>query len=195
HARFIDALRRQWDLAHHEAIRCAHELISDSEYSIPHHGPRACYGVRPPVLLASDARHYSIGKAADVLGIGKRNVALIDVDPMFRMNVASLADHLARVKREGKLPMAVIAITGGTETGAVDPVDRIADLRDAGENFWLHIDAAWGGYFRSLFSDDSDVGDFVSRDLLIERGRYSKHLELRWGAPEVQQAFRAFHRG
>ncbi|MBZ5602570.1 MAG: hypothetical protein LAO79_09710 [Acidobacteriia bacterium] len=194
HARFIDAIRRHWDMAHSEAIRCAHELISESEFSIPHHGPRAAYGVRPPVILVSDSRHYSIGKAADVLGIGRRNIALIDVDPMFRMNVASLAAQIERVKREGKLPLAVVAITGSTEAGAVDPVHRIADLRDSGENFWLHIDAAWGGYFRSLFSDEEDVGEFVSRDLTIERGRYSKTLHLRWGSPDVHDAFRAFHR-
>jgi len=195
HSRYIDAVRRQWDLAHSEAIRCAHELLTQSEFSIAHHGPRAAYGVRPPALLVSDSRHYSIGKAADVLGLGRRNVALIDVDPMFRMDVRSLASHLDRVAREGGLPIAVIAITGTTEVGAVDPVDKIADLRESnGHSFWLHLDAAWGGYFRSLFSDSTDVADFVSRELSIERERYSKHLQLKWGSPEVHAAFRAFHR-
>jgi glutamate/tyrosine decarboxylase-like PLP-dependent enzyme len=200
HARFIDAVRRHWDMAYTEAIRCAHQLIAESEFSIPHHGPAAAYSVRPPALLVSDSRHYSIGKAADLLGLGRSNVALVDVDPMFRMDVRSLSDTLAKVKRRGALPLAVVAITGSTETGAVDPVDRIADLREAGENFWLHVDAAWGGYFRSLFvpsaegNESTDVGDFVSRDLSIERGRYSKRLHLRWGSPDVHNAFGAFHR-
>ena len=194
HARYIDAVRRQWDLGHSEAIRCAHELLGESEFSIAHHGPRAAYGIRPPVLLVSDARHYSIGKAADVLAIGRRNVALVDVDAMFRMDVNALQSQIRTARHKGALPLAVIAITGTTEAGAVDPVDRIADLRDAGGNFWLHIDAAWGGYFRSLFSDPSDPGDFVSRDLTVERGRYSKHLRLRWGSPEVHHAFQSFPR-
>ena len=59
-------------------------------------------------------------------------------------------------------------------------------------SFWLHVDAAWGGYLRSLFSEPGDPGDFVSRDLTIERGSYSKRVRLRWGAQEVLEAFRAF---
>ncbi|HVN27371.1 MAG TPA: pyridoxal-dependent decarboxylase, partial [Candidatus Binataceae bacterium] len=195
HARYIDAVRRHWEMAHSEAIRCAHQLLTESEYSIAHHGPRAAYSVRPPVLLVSDARHYSIGKAADVLGIGRKNVALVDVDPMFRMDVRALQAEIGRISSRGALPLAVIAIAGTTETGAVDPIHRIADLRESGAtNFWLHADAAWGGYFRSLFSGEGELGDFVSRELTIERGNYSKHLTLRWGSPDVHDAFRAFHR-
>jgi glutamate/tyrosine decarboxylase-like PLP-dependent enzyme len=199
HARFIDAVRRQWDLAHSEAIRCAHQLLAESEFSIAHQGPRAAYAIRPPVLLVSDARHYSIAKAADILGIGRANVVLVDIDPTFRMDVRSLEAETRRAIAKGQLPLTVTAIAGTTEEGAVDPIDRVAEFRDRienqmGESFWLHVDAAWGGYFRSLFSEPDDPGDFVSRDLLIERGRYSKHLRLRWGATEVHDAFRAFSR-
>jgi glutamate/tyrosine decarboxylase-like PLP-dependent enzyme len=193
HGRYIDAIRRHWDLAHSEAIRCAHDLIAESEFSIAHHGPRAAYSIRPPVLLVSDARHYSIGKAADVLGIGRSNVKLIDVDAMFRLDIRALESALKNLKRS--LPLAVVAMAGTTETGAVDPVDRIADLREStNTNFWLHIDAAWGGYFRSLFSEPSGASEFVSRDLTVSRGHYSKHLQLKWGSPEVHDAFHAFHR-
>ena len=199
HVRYIDAVRRHWDLAHSEAIRCAHELCAESEFNIAHQGPRAAYAIRPPVLLVSDARHYSITKAADILGIGRGNIVLLDIDPMFRMDIRSLETETRRAIGAGQLPLAVTAIAGTTEVGAVDPVDRVAEFRERiesqmGESFWLHVDAAWGGYFRSLFSEPDDPGDFVSRDLTIERGRYSKHLRLRWGAPEVLDAFRAFSR-
>ena len=199
HARYIDAVRRQWDMAHHEAIRCAHQLLAESEFHIAQRGSRAAYAVRQPVLLVSDARHYSIAKAADLLGIGRSNVVLVDTDATFRMDIRSLEAETRRAIAKGQLPVAVTAIAGTTEVGAVDPVDRVADFRDQietqmGESFWLHVDAAWGGYFRSLFSEPDDPGDFVSRDLTIERGRYSKRLQLRWGAAEVHDAFRAVSR-
>ncbi len=201
HGRFIDAVRRHWELAHSEAVHCAHALLQESEFNVGQHGPHAAYGVRPPALLVSGARHYSLTKAADVLGIGRQNVVLVDADPLFRMDVRALDAALRRVVKDGLLPLAVVAIAGTTETGAVDPVDRIAELREEtgrtlGESFWLHIDAAWGGYFRTLFTDGAaeaaDPGDFVSRELTIERGRYSKSLQLKWGAPEVHRAFLGF---
>ncbi len=180
HSRYIDAVRRHWDLGHTEAVRCAHQILSESEFSIAHHGPRAAYGVRPPVILVSDARHYSIGKAADILGIGRRNVALIDVDPMFRTDVRALEEQIRALKHRGELPLAVIAITGTTEAGAVDPVDRIADLRDAGGNFWLHIDAAWGGYFRSLF-----FRSIRCRRVRLARSHHRTRALFEASAPEV----------
>ena len=197
-ARFIDAIRRRWNLPQPEAMRTAGELLSESEYSIPHHGTRAAYSVRAPVLLVSGARHYSLEKAADVLGIGRRHLETVDVDPLFRMDLEALEGALRHTLSRGMLPLAVIAMAGTTEEGAVDPVDRIAALRERiagelGHSFWLHIDAAWGGYIRSLFQDGgAGVPDFVSRDLTLQQGRYSKHLSLKWGAPEVLAAFESF---
>ena len=202
YAKFIGAVRTQWDLAHSEAIRIAHELLSDSKYSVAHHGTGAAYGVRPPVLLVSGARHYSITKAADLLGIGRENIALVDVDKHFRMDLRGLEAKLRRVSEERCLPLAVIATAGTTEEGAVDPIDRIAALRerseaDRGESFWLHVDAAWGGYLRALFRPDAEVESirgFVSRALEIRIGRYHKRLQLEWGDRDVCAAFGAFPR-
>src|SRR5262249_683473 len=138
-------------------------------------------------------RHYSLAKAADLLGVGRQNLIPVDVDAMFRLDVRSLEEEIRKANRDGRSPLAVVAITGTTEVGAVDPVDRVVALREVvekslGESFWLHIDAAWGGYLRTLFSPPEGVGEFVSRDLAIERGRYSKQLRMKWGSPEVHAA-------
>lgn len=202
YAHFVDAVRRHWHLAHSEAIRVAHELISNSKYSVAHHGTSAAYGVRPPVLLVSGARHYSITKAADLLGIGRENILLVDVDEHFRMDLRDLEAKLTRTAETRQLPVAVIAIAGTTEEGAVDPVDRIAALREQseanrGESFWLHVDAAWGGYLRTLFRPDAEIESvraFVSRGLEIRVGRYHKRLQLDWGDRDVCAAFGAFPR-
>lgn len=202
YADFIGAVRRHWNLAHSEAIRVAHELLRDSRYSIAHQGAGAAYGVRPPVLLVSGARHYSITKAADLLGIGRENIVLVDVDEHFRMDLRDLEAKLKHAGERRWLPLAVIAIAGTTEEGAVDPIDRIAALgehseAERGESFWLHIDAAWGGYLRALFQPDAAAGDvraFVSRELEIRDGAYHKRLHLDWTDDGVCASFGAFPR-
>ena len=200
--RFIDAVRRRWKMNQPQAIRHAYDLLAESRFSISQHGVRAAFDVQPPVVLVSEAAHYSIAKSAGVLGVGGGNVVTVEVDAHFRMDLRALEAALRRVSAEGRLPMAVVAVAGTTEEGAVDPVDRVADLRNTlspalQHSFWLHLDAAWGGYLRSLFSgpeDASGIADFVSRELTLQHGRYSKHLHLKWGSPEVISAFGAFPR-
>ena len=199
YGRFADAVRRHFHLDRAEAGKCAHELLVESEFSIAQHGARACYGQFPPALFVAGTRHYSFGKIADLLGVGRGNVILVDVDSMFRMDVDDLRRKIAKAQADGMLPLAVIAVAGSTEEGAVDPIHRIQALREEieqrdGQSFWLHVDAAWGGYLRSLFltSEAEDISDFVSRDLTIHRGHYEKTLTLRWGYSEVTSAFLAF---
>jgi len=207
YSRFIDAVHRHWDLARSEAIRAAHELLSESDFNLAHRGVRAAFGVRPPALLVSGARHYSLIKAADLLGIGRENLIVVDLDSMFRLDPRDLESKLARALKDGMLPLAVVAIAGTTEVGAVDPVDRIEELREqmemtSGESFWLHLDAAWGGYLRSIFTSGDapldthlrDVNEFVSRVLTIARGRYEKLVHLRWGYRDVCASLLAFPR-
>lgn len=188
HARLVDAVHSHYCVARSEAVRITYELLGESPFSIEQHGASAAYASRPPALLVSGARHYSITKAADLLGIGRSNVVLVDVDDRFRMDFRDLQAKLEMVEKSGHLPLAVIAIAGTTEEGAVDPIHRVARLRESGKTFWLHIDAAWGGYLRTVFQsgcdlpsfDLDDVRAFVSRD------------GLTWGDAEVCQAFAAF---
>jgi len=87
-----------------------------------------------------------------VLGIGNDNVIAIGVDEHNRMKLDELTATLDRLGREEPRTrvLAVVGIAGATETGSVDPLDRIADIcRDRGIHF--HADAAWGG--PTLFSE------------------------------------------
>jgi glutamate/tyrosine decarboxylase-like PLP-dependent enzyme len=121
----------------------------------------------PPVIFVSGAKHYSVTKAAHLLGVGRNSISVVRLDSSFRMDVDDLEKKLRRAVRDGRVPLAVVAIAGTTEEGAVDPIDRIVDLRDRLEreqvaSFWLHIDAAWGGYLRSLFRwSDSVIGNLA----------------------------------
>jgi len=198
YSRLIDAVQRHGRLGRAEAIRKTHDLLSESEFNLAQRGGRAAFGVAPPALFVSGARHYSLIKAADILGIGRENLVLVDVDSMFRLDMRDLEAKIEGVRKDGRLPLGVIAIAGTTESGAIDPVHRVADLRErmektSGESFWLHVDAAWGGYLRSIFRAGdiplethlTDVNEFVSRPLTIARGRYEKTVDLKWGYREV----------
>jgi glutamate decarboxylase len=102
------------------------------------------------VVLASRRAHYSLGKAVDLLGIGRDNLVAVDTDDNSRIDMRQLRNHCSRVQSEGKRIMALVGIAGTTETGNVDPLEEMADL--AGElGCHFHVDAAWGG--PTLFSD------------------------------------------
>ncbi len=100
-----------------------------------------------PVIICSQAAHFSIRRAAVMLGIGTDNIIAIDTDAEFRMRVDILA--AAIVKNDNVV--CVVATAGTTNTGAIDPLDEIADLC-AAHDIWLHIDAAYGG--GGLMSDE-----------------------------------------
>ncbi len=205
YGRFADAVRHHFQIDRAAASKKAHELLMESEFSIAHHGTRACFGQFPPAIFVAGTRHYSFGKIADLLGVGRSNVILVEVDSMFRVEIDDLRRKISKAQIDGMMPLAVIGVAGTTEEGAVDPIHRIEALRKEmeqrdGQSFWLHVDAAWGGYLRSLFiapedaAPTEDVSDFVSRNLTIERGRYKKELAMRWGYSEVTCAFLAFPR-
>lgn len=103
-----------------------------------------------PVILASEAAHFSIQRAAALLGLGERAVLTVSVDRRLRMDPAALADQLAAAVRAGQRPIAVVATAGTTDTGAIDPLHAAADLA-AEHGAWLHVDAAYGG--GALLSD------------------------------------------
>ncbi|MFB7946086.1 pyridoxal phosphate-dependent decarboxylase family protein [Kitasatospora phosalacinea] len=121
-----------------------------------------------PRILASEAAHFSVQRAAALLGLGERAVRTVPVDRQLRMDPAALADAFAEAGWEGATTLAVVATAGTTDTGAVDPLHAVADLA-ARHGTWLHVDAAYGG--GALFSerlapllDGIDRADSVSLD-------------------------------
>ncbi|MFF2817161.1 pyridoxal phosphate-dependent decarboxylase family protein [Kitasatospora cineracea] len=100
-------------------------------------------GARPRIL-ASEAAHFSVQRAAALLGLGERAVRTVPVDRDLRMDAGALADAFVEAGWEGATPIAVVATAGTTDTGAIDPLPEIADLA-ARHGTWLHVDAAYGG--------------------------------------------------
>jgi glutamate decarboxylase len=102
------------------------------------------YGYRRAVVVGSSLMHYSLEKAADLLGIGRQGLIRVPATERGSVDLARLEQTLRRSAAEGDLILALVGIAGTTETGAVDPLSEMADLAAAfGCHF--HVDAAWGG--------------------------------------------------
>ena len=118
-------------------------LVAAREQAVP--GVRST-GVasRRLALYCSEEAHYSVKRAAEILGIGTSSVRLIPTAPFGRaLRVDVLEDTIVRDRAEGVTPIAVVATAGTTLTGAVDPIDAIADVCDR-HRIWLHVDGAYG---------------------------------------------------
>jgi aromatic-L-amino-acid decarboxylase len=102
--------------------------------------------IRRGTLYTSDQAHHSVQKAARLAGVMPDRVRAIACDAHYRLPVRGLADAIARDRREGLLPFAVVSSAGTTNTGAVDPLPEIADLC-AAESLWHHVDGAYGSFF------------------------------------------------
>jgi glutamate/tyrosine decarboxylase-like PLP-dependent enzyme len=99
---------------------------------------------RPPLVVYVSAEgHSCVRKAAELLGIGTRGVRVVGVDAEFRMDLAALRAALARDRAAGLQPFAVAATAGTVNSGAIDPLDQLADIA-AQQGLWLHVDGAYG---------------------------------------------------
>jgi len=103
------------------------------------------YGFSRGVILVSSRGHYSIQKAANLLGLGEDNVLAIPADGNHRIDIRRLAQKVKSLRKEkGTKIVAIAGIAGTTETGSVDSLDEMADLAlEAKSHF--HVDACWGG--------------------------------------------------
>lgn len=103
-------------------------------------------GGRPAMIAyASDQVHSSVQRCIEQLGLGSDNLRQVPTNDAFCMDVDALKNMIATDRDAGLRPFAVVASSGTTNTGAIDPMDRIADVcEDAG--MWFHVDGAYGGF-------------------------------------------------
>ncbi len=108
------------------------------------------YDYEDAAILVSHRGHYSLRKAADLLGIGRDQLVAVDTDANNRIRLDHLRTACSRLQGEGTRLLAIVGIAGTTETGNVDPLDAMADVAEEfGCRF--HVDSAWGG--PTLFSN------------------------------------------
>lgn len=101
--------------------------------------PKAC------IYLTGQA-HHCIDKALQVAGLGGINKRVVAMDGRYRMDIGSLQEVIAADHQRGLSPWLVVASAGTTDTGAVDPIAKIAEVAQQND-LWFHLDAAYGGFF------------------------------------------------
>lgn len=98
------------------------------------------------IIYTSDQVHQSIQKAALMAGFPPQNVRLIASDKEFRLNPDDLLTAIQEDKEKGLIPFLIVGNVGTTNTGAIDPIDKLVEIAHK-NNIWLHIDGAYGGFF------------------------------------------------
>ena len=96
-------------------------------------------------VYMSDQSHSAHIRAARIVGIRPEGIRMIPVDGQFRLDMDALARAVADDRAAGFSPIAVCANAGAASTGAIDPLEAMADYCSA-EGIWLHVDAAYGGF-------------------------------------------------
>jgi len=96
-----------------------------------------------PVLYTSSESHYSVRKAAGILGIGRENLRSVEVDERGRMLPEELERQILADERAGRTPFFVNATAGTTVRGAFDPLSELAQITRP-RGLWLHVDGAFG---------------------------------------------------
>jgi len=102
------------------------------------------YGYEGLAILVSERGHYSLKKAADVLGIGRDSLVSVKTNQDNRICPADLQRKITELKAQKIKPFAIIGVAGTTETGNIDPLPEMAKIAKR-EDCHFHVDAAWGG--------------------------------------------------
>jgi glutamate/tyrosine decarboxylase-like PLP-dependent enzyme len=115
------------------AVLCAREAIAGQP-------------LREAVAYVSDEAHSSVGRALRAAGLEKDQIRVVATDERLSMSLDGLAQAVADDRSAGRVPFLVVASAGTTNTGAVDPLADLRLLCDE-SRLWLHVDAAYGGFF------------------------------------------------
>ena len=97
------------------------------------------------IVYVSDQAHSSLARTARAMGLRPHQVRVLPTDDRWRLQPGSVAAAVRADRAAGRVPFALCASGGSTNTGAVDPLADLADVC-AAEGLWLHVDAAYGGF-------------------------------------------------
>ena len=97
------------------------------------------------VVYVSDQAHSSLARTARAMGLRPEQVRVLPTDGRWRLAPDTVAAAVRADRGAGRIPFALCASAGSTNTGAVDPLAGLADVC-AAEGLWLHVDAAYGGF-------------------------------------------------
>lgn len=107
------------------------------------------FGQKPFIVYASDQTHSSVDKSIELLGIGSNNYRKIPANAAYQIDTNALLQQIESDREAGLQPFCIIGNAGTVNTGAIDPLDTLADIAET-HKLWLHVDGAYGGLAASL---------------------------------------------
>ena len=119
-------------------------MMAARNESLPSVKTQGLFGQQDLVAFVSADAHYSMDKAANILGLGTERLIKVPVNGLGEMDMNLLEENLEKAVDKGALPFFVAGTVGTTVRGAYDSIDGLLRLREKFK-FWLHIDGAWGG--------------------------------------------------
>ena len=109
----------------------------------------------------SSEGHSSLRKAIELLGLGSASLRILPVQDDFTIDIDALRTAIRDDREAGRLPACIIATAGTVNTGAIDPLNELADIAQE-EKLWMHADAAFGG-FAKLSAESAHLVDGLER--------------------------------
>ncbi len=99
---------------------------------------------KPLALMVSEEAHYSVARAARIMGWGEKGIVKIPVSGNLRADTGALSQTLKQARDKGLRVIAIVGNACTTSTGTYDPLDEMANFARA-EGLWFHVDGAHGG--------------------------------------------------
>lgn len=131
-----------------QALFLARENVLRAQQALQAHGGNGDTSRRDIMsrlrIITTSQTHFSIARAAHILGLDAEAVVSAGTDAAGRMDAEALAELMRDIDDTGGIVMAVVATAGTTDLGVIDPLDAIAEICE-NANVWMHVDAAYGG--------------------------------------------------
>lgn len=188
--------KSDWELLNmsvEEILKIMGTLTSDEIDAVKAHSSRSGKNIQKlGKFIVPCTKHYSWLKALDISGVGLDQMIEIPVMNNYRMNIAKLEETIKDLASKHIPILGVVAVVGTTEEGQVDEVDKIVKFRKEMEKqgvyFYLHVDAAYGGYGRTIFKDEN--GNFVEYNQLADM--LKKHHVFNYPVRISEHVYRGF---
>ena len=104
--------------------------ISESDYS------------RLAIIVSEDA-HYSVERAAEIMGIPSDNIFKVKSDPAHKISIQLLEETYQSALEQNKIIFCIVGCAGTTAVGAYDDLNKMADFAET-HHIWFHVDGAHG---------------------------------------------------
>lgn len=147
------------------------------------------------VIYVSEQTHHSVLKAILISGLSEAQVRYIPLDKKLRLSVNELEKAILKDKENGLMPFFICASFGTTNVGAVDPIESIATIAER-YKLWLHVDAAYGGFFKLVRELDSKFEGIQKADSITLDPHKTLFLPFGTGAILIKnkaKLLNAFH--